>query len=531
MNWTPSEVPRLWRFHLHYHEAILDIADLLGDDAAWRIIRSWLADPRTQSPDLDPDTWHPFCISQRLPNWMILASRDVPTDIADPFWISVAKQIDWLWRHPETDLGGNHLLENLRALAIADAALDVSDVIDRDRLWRWIDSELDEQILASGEHFERTPTYHALMTFAVLEIALANRSVQRSTKCDSSFSNMLQWGKQVLHPDGKIPLLGDSVFGETPSIPQMDSFSRRHQTPTLKQLTVKAVNDYWIQRSTNGKDFLVFDHGEIGCDHLPAHGHADLFNFELSVDGRRFIVDTGTFDYEDSERRKIARSSAAHNVCVVDQQDHADVWSRFRMGRRGHVQHSTTGQTNQFRWIVCAHDAYRHLGVPLSYRLVACRHGDNPLSDLFVIDWHTGDQRHRMTSYLHLAPGIAVDESNSRSGEGCPSYQVHWDHLSFVDGCEQATASQMPIRTIVFSGDASVAVADSEYYPDFGVALRNQTIRATCEADKWQTMGYCLTEGIQAWDCSIDTATSNLQLSWKRFNESEQQQVCIELQT
>ena len=54
---------------------------------------------------------------------------------------------------------------------------------------------------------------------------------------------------------------------------------------------------------------LLADCAPVGPDYLPAHAHADTLSFELSLGGRRVLVNSGTSEYGDRAER--ARASAA----------------------------------------------------------------------------------------------------------------------------------------------------------------------------------------------------------------------------
>lgn len=464
VNWDP-DAPRLWRFHLHYHESLLELADQVGVEAAWMQVESWLSDSRNQSPYTDPDAWHPFCLSMRLPNWLVLAGTEKIDDrLSVAFWQSVSQQVDWLWQNPEWDLGGNHLLENLRTLAIADAVLEGDLRIDRQVLYRWINHEIETQILTTGEHYERTPTYHALMLLAIMEIANAAEAVGVSCLAAGAAKRMARFLASILHPDGGIPLLGDSVFAETPSPKILLS-----EFGGLEELTADSDpvhqdcpvhQDYWVWRSAakhrasatgDRRAFLLFDVGNSACDHLPAHAHADLFCLSASAFGERLIVDVGTFDYEDTSQREYCRSTRAHNTARIDERSQSDLWSRFRMGRRGHVLGKKSGTIEGCQWCLGWHDAYADIGAKKTFRLVVAVDEPEEGFRWLVADWFVGQGSHRISSPLHIGPGFKVDTIDANRSV-----------------CRQSAV--LADKVIAWSSSRTM-LTKGEYFPNFGVQV------------------------------------------------------------
>jgi uncharacterized heparinase superfamily protein len=163
-----------------------------------------------------------------------------------------------------------------------------------------------------------------------------------------------------------------------------------------------ARGDIWTWR--DGGDFLVFDAGAVGADHLPAHAHSDLLTIEASLAGHRLIVDSGTFDYSDGPMRQYCRSTGAHNVVQIDDAEQCDMWSRFRMGYRGWPQSLDRGCDDGFLWARAYHNAYRRAGVPRVGRWIACRPGGPWL----CVDSAHGRGVHQLTSWLHFHPEVHV---------------------------------------------------------------------------------------------------------------------------
>lgn len=465
LHWN-VEAPRLWRFHLHCQEYLLDLAQAGTGDCAWQLVDSWLRQNQHSGPLGDPDAWHPFCISRRLPVWLGLAAlHPMPPQLETRFWDSVRDQVLWLRRRCEWDLGGNHLIENLTALYLAECFLDGWQPSRQPEAAERLVAELGEQILASGEHLERTPTYHALMLVCVLECLEASRFVQEERvdflqRCAAKMLGMTEWLKM---PDGRLPLLGDSVREESPDLDQL-----RRWADTL-EVTVDSDsvdNDYWDAFAGDGSR-LLFDVGPLACDHLPAHGHADLLQITASFGGMPGIVDTGTYQYEAGDRRLRSRQTAAHNVLQLGAQEQCDVWSSFRMGRRGHVIWSQRGEHAGTRWCAAAHDGFH---VPVGRLVWAV--GD----EWAVIDWW--DSRHtteQPVTRLHWHPGWQLDETLEHQVWRARHRDV--TGVTWVQGLPQAISAKM---------------RETEYYCGFGQRERNLCLDFYLGNSRASWIGYVL---------------------------------------
>ncbi len=430
VDWRASGASRpthLWRFHLHYHEYLLDLAVGSNEEGAvggavggaealnvwpviWSIITDWINSNPLEHSQRDDEAWHPYCISRRLPVWaQLFALCEPPADLRDRFLRSFACQAAVLSKTLEFDLGGNHLLENLRALALAGAFLEGS-LGERclDLAASHFQKQLPLQILPHGEHYERAPMYHCQVLGNLLQVAIATACLREdlAQQCCQTASRMRDFLQSILHPDGEIPLFGDSCWGEAHSVEEINAWADLLGlgSATESQEPTTVVGPYWAWRDAD--DALIFDAGPVGANHLPAHAHCDLLGFEASIAGQRWFVDSGLFDYDESTMRAYCRSSAAHNVVTIDHQNCCDVWSRFRMGRRGQPVRFAHGRQGGFSWCHASHDGYRHLGIPELSRLMVIHK-----SGVWACLEHGSPARSSsLIGRLHLAPGVEVQQ-------------------------------------------------------------------------------------------------------------------------
>ena len=178
--------------------------------------------------------------------------------------------------------------------------------------------------------------YHALLgpRAARPRERAARRGPSRARGWWSGCPALLRFLAALRHPDGEIALFNDAAFGIAPE-PARSSV-RGPARPRGRRLRLRArsrTTGYHVWR--DGEDALFVDAGPIGPDYLPAHGHGDMFSYELSLDGRRVVVDGGTSTYEAGAERDWVRSTRAHNTVEIAGADQCEFFGAFRVGRRG----------------------------------------------------------------------------------------------------------------------------------------------------------------------------------------------------
>jgi len=468
---------RLGRFQLHYHEFLENISVEAGYSsptvAVWRLLDSWL-ERYDCAAMAGSDAWHPYVVSRRIPVWIKLLLKCPPDrKLEERILQLLASQARWVRRNLELDLGGNHLLQNLRALAVAGAFFEGAEAAQwLETVRRYLFRELAEQILPHGEHFERAPAYHVDMLIALADIQRAAEAagVRWAEAVKEPVSRMAVFLRKILHPDGQIPLFGDSTFDQIPH-PQkvLEELGFPCGVLCPEKATSEILGDYWIFREKD--NYLIFDAGPVGPDHLPAHAHADLLTLEVSWNGQRLIVDAGVFDYEDSPERAYCRSTAAHNTLEIDGENQCDVWSRFRMGRRGWPGKLFAGIDGASHWAYCTHNAYRHLGVPEVKRVIVVREQGG----IVILDLAKGRGRHVLCSRLRIDGSWVVTRESAR----------------FVR-VENGPA----VLTITTLGEnLPIEIKRADYYPLFGQRSFAWELSVRLEVDLPGAVGWFITPG------------------------------------
>lgn len=410
-DWTQRDAPALWRYHLHYWDWAWALA--LHPDRRWALevfsalYRSW----RRGTVPGRGDAWAPYVVSLRIWSWCGLITRlsGDPMPTGDPVLSAVsadiARHAAFLRLHLETDVGGNHLIKNIKALLGAAVALDNPPATERwsERLVK----EIGRQVLADGGHAERAPAYHCQVLADLDDVAglLDAAGLEAPVEIDDARGRMRSWLATVLTPDGGVPLLNDGYPVPPAAVatlaPQNLVKDPGPNGSHRRGLTLLASSGLAVLRA--GPWRVLADVGLPCPDDLPAHAHADTLSFLLWYAGQPLFVETGTSTYATGPVRAAERSTAAHNTVVVDGHDSTEVWGAFRAGRRARVNLGPVhcdGATGPVR-LTASHDGYRWLrGGPRHTRTWALDH-----ETLRITDRITGTGEHRIEVLFHLATG------------------------------------------------------------------------------------------------------------------------------
>ena len=324
VEWDDQKFGRLWNYNLQYADFLkqheLPVADrekLIHD------LYNWLFEGR-----LLPE---PYPASMRIMNVIrFLLNRSDDLTEQQKLTTAVYSELFYLSKRPEYHLSGNHLLENGFAILMGGYFFNHK---------KWIQlassllmKELNEQILDDGAHYEGSPMYHSLLLFRVLEaISYTDPQTELNAYFRKKAESMLSWIQKMSVSCSNFAHFNDSVDGIALSLSSLLSLAGElHITPDLH--LPLASSGYRVLKS-NGAE-LIIDTGGIQPDHQPGHSHADSLSFILHVNGKAVITDPGISNYEAGERRDLERSTRFHNTVTINDENSADVWSIFRVGKR-----------------------------------------------------------------------------------------------------------------------------------------------------------------------------------------------------
>ena len=327
---------------------------------------------------------------------------------------------------------------------------------------RLLDREIDEQFLTDGGHYERSPMYHGILTADLLELAnLVDKNPERIPatlvkKIDTTVSRALKFALGMAMPDGTIALFNDAAHGIALNAGSLARYARdvlEMPIPSASEEEVCSFEDsgYFVVRRDD--DVLVIDCGTIGPDYQPGHAHCDTLSFELVLNNRRIVTDTGNFAYDAGPERDYARSTRAHDTVEVDETDQSEIWGAFRVGRRARPIYAQLQTRPGGAFFSGAHNGYHHL----PGRVTHTREIDvGTRFDVRIRDRLAGSGAHHTVSRVHFAHDLEV----VAQGDGFDVRSPDGDLLAVI---EDIAAPE-------------VRLEQTERYPEFGLCERGTSL-------------------------------------------------------
>jgi len=453
-DWNNLGRGKLWLYNLHYFDDLNAEGAKQRRERHYRLIQRWIK----ENPPTRGNGWEPYPTSLRIVNWI---KWDLyHSALSEAAIESLVLQLRWLRRRLEYHLLGNHLLANAKALVFGGLYFQGQEADE----WlktglRLLHRELPEQILSDGGHFELSPMYHLIILEDILDLINICRVYDHSVPEEwlEKARQMLHWAAVMRHPDGDIPFFNDAALGGAGSFKALQDYAGRLDIDTPSE----TGGSVWLKSSGYlrfvCKDAVLFlDAASIGPDYLPGHAHADTLSLELSLFGRRVLVNSGTSVYGTGPERQRQRGTEAHNTIMVDDQDSSEVWGGFRVARRARIRHVDCVPEDGVA--VAEHDGYcRFAGRPTHQRRIELREGS-----LAVIDTVRGSYRHCIQGSWHLHPDIDVQRMGERSSAG---------FLLRIPAGDEVREAALAVH-----GPVALTVEECTWHPEFGRVVPNKRV-------------------------------------------------------
>ncbi len=449
IGWDNNSISKLWRYNLHYFDCLNQVElKNEGVELQNNTINKWII----ENPFGKGTGWEPYPTSLRIINWIKWHFKT--KGLSDDAKLSLWNQVKWLDGRLEFHLLGNHLFVNAKALLFASAlfGLDEESKIYRKAV-RILMEELDEQFLADGAHFELSPMYHALAMEDLLDLyqlVPALPSNFPSQQILNRYIHGMKWLFLMKYENDELAHFNDCANGIAPTFKELTELCVRlgleHSFENNKNFTHLEQSGFSVIKNEN--IHLIADIGNIGPDYLPGHAHADSLSFELSIKGKRVVINSGTSEYGLSIERIRQRSTSAHSTIEIDGENSSEVWSGFRVARRAKVSGIEKIESRQLIEFSAEHNGYTRLVTKPKHRR-NWRINDESLE---IVDEVSGsNNRIQLRFFLHPTINVEMCE----------------------DGVTLSTYSE---NLAMITTDQNVQVVPSTYHDKFGSSEKNHCL-------------------------------------------------------
>ena len=337
-------------------------------------------------------------------------------------------------------------------------------------------SETRTQVLSSGVHYERSVSYHRLMTemlsYPIYMLKRLNEDIPANNL--RVIQKMYDFTSNYTKPNGFAPLVADNDDGRF--LPFLNRNFREHnylnEENSIENLFVSCGNKV-LFNSAEQKTYLYSDAGFAilrnenvylfvcngGYSKHPketdisigTHTHNDLLSFELNINGHDIIVDAGTYLYTSiPSARNEFRSTKKHNTIVVDGEEQNEFVNSFVVKRNVHIKElEKVGELLE--------GEYQTIKGSLTHRRSFLL-SNNSLTITDILSKQ--GRNHKGKLYLHFAKGIYPNKDKHVIKIQVSDYLIS---ISFV------------------CNDNNILIKDDTISPSFGVLEKSATAENSFE--------------------------------------------------
>ena len=283
---------------------------------------------------------------------------------------------------------------------------------------RWLErgigllgQELPHQILDDGGPAEQSLGYHRFV-LDLYWLVIGLLELNRISDC-SEWKPRLMQGEKFLRRfedgHGHYPAIGDSDDGHAFA----PGLHPKCAVPGVEWETVTHFPDtgYTIFRPDHDV-WLSFDHGPLGMPPFYNHGHADALSIVLFKKDMPFIVDPGTYRYNNEPRwRRYFKSTRCHNTVSIDDCDQAYQETGFIWSHPYRARLHQAEETERGYMLEASHDGYERLKKPVRHHRTLFINGNGTIR---ILDTFTGKGMHDFELNFHLHPEVIAFRKENR---------------------------------------------------------------------------------------------------------------------
>lgn len=387
-SWNELKNGALWAYNLNYMDWLLQTD--IDESCCIKWIDKFIFDSHENKIGFDP-----YPTALRCMNWIKFFSLhpECKTNEKDSFLYS---QLILLSKKIEYHLLGNHILEDAFSLYIGSIYFQDNHLNKLSK--HIITNELNKQVLDDGAHFEQSPMYHCILLDRLLDCINITTSSSTEQQNDNflvvlktNAIKMLGHLENLTWKDLSIPLFNDAAYNIAPSANELFDYAKRLE---LKWSPI-SLKDCGLRYLSFEQKEIFVDIGNFCSSYQPGHSHADTFTYEMRINGKPFIIDSGISTYEKNSRRDYERSTHAHNTISINNMSSSQTWDGFRVGNRAKV--TVLSEGNKF--VNAVHNGFGR-GLKHNRKF-------NITDNQFIIEDNITEGQEGI-SYIHFAPDVVI---------------------------------------------------------------------------------------------------------------------------
>ncbi len=509
-----ADVKVAWDFSRCHHLLWLGEAYLLtGEENYAEEIVFQIEDWIKQNPLMYSVNWTcAMDVSIRVVNWMyalnmISSSKLLSDEVVKKITKSIFDHGFFIYNNLEkaTPYSSNHYVANLTGLIYIGSFVDSSK---EGKKWREYGvkefySEIRTQILPSGVQYERSISYHRLVSelFLYPYFMLVRSNEEVPNDIDERLKSMLSFVRDYTKPNGKAPLIGDNDNGRLLPFVENDFNDHNYLLEIASQYfgdsqpqNTSNIDSYFALKGINNQKhgdfnrlgtvsklysdagfailkrddfYLFFKNAEFSKHAMPTtkiigtHTHADALSFELSIGDNDFIIDPGSYCYTSSkELRNEFRSTKKHNTIQVDDLDQIELINSNLFCVKGYRYPKKNNYFQEkgkeilegfFQWHLSDAEMINHRRRVVSHNAYKFQ----------VIDEIVNNNYHKFTLYYHFSNEVEVTLKGS----------------SVILETKNGATLKMDVETTI---DSEIKIIDDTISPSFGIMRQAKTMKVEC---------------------------------------------------
>jgi len=437
-NENGNQLRRMSLAYCGFLHELLEKTTQSADVVLGSIIDSYSAKKAWYNKEVFSTSWHPYCVSHRLINYISLLLLKQNSNWSFSFDSRILINeilfaLVFLQKNIERELHYNHYSKNMIAIYITRVVLGlgVSHSFKKELKY-----SISHQINSDGMQAELSPMYHLLFLNDLnILCSIRDSDSELNTFFSDTYSRLESVAKLLIFNQSSLPAIGDSWTGEATKPPVKQ---KKVVTAVLKD------SGYLIHHGEN-LSFLL-DFGRAGAFANPGHSHSDFLHCQLYLDGRPILVDYGVPTYTKGDSRNKSRASFVHNGPAILERSLLETWSSFRTGRESIASLVSYEQSGANVSVKASVEPYFKRGLKIS-REIECSDRTIHIKDSWDAEMLGG-----LTPYLQfIVPKANV--SNLTLQSDCSGRRF----LELLGGW-----------TIYFEA-LEVRLLESEYYSRYGV--------------------------------------------------------------